>query len=124
MHFCDTVLLTLLILPRFQVGRKESQRSFSPKNLDLQQRLSKNRETMIMSTNHWETTEPSDMVLVNVVGLTEGQTHSQLLGKGFCVGTAPGLQKGDDIRLLLLDDMTNERETIFAAGKNIIAEDA
>jgi len=71
-----------------------------------------------------ETTEPCDMVLEHVVGLPKGQTHSQLLGKGFRVGMAPGLQKGDDIRLLLLDDSANERKTVFATGKNIVAEDA
>src|SRR5260370_19822486 len=116
--------LTFLVLSRFKVCREKPNWYTIPENLNLYECLSQSRNTMVFSVDYWKPTQPHHMVLVDVGGFTYCQAHSQSLSKCFCIAAAPRFHQGDHIRLLLLNDVSNNWNTIFASSQNVVTENA
>lgn len=78
---------------------------------------------MVCGTDHWQMTEPDDMVSLRIVSLSQRVAHPQEVCQRFYIGTASGFLESDNTRLLLANEAGNKGKPLFPSCKNIVTEE-
>lgn len=122
LHLLGPVLLILALTPSMQVRSEETERQVVPAEFDLQECLIEYRKAMILMSHRGQTAHPGYMI--GAIGFSKDQVHAEVVGQLLHMRSAIGLQNGNNVGLLLLDDSSNEWKAILPTLPDIVTKHA